>query len=152
MIPRPPYAYRADPAVPAFPDDAPVVIYDGVCPLCVGWIGLVARKDPAVRFLAGQSAIGQALFRHYGLDAKDFETWLLLEEGAAHGSMAAIVRLVGRWGGAWRLAAGLARALPRPLADWLYRRIARNRFALLRRRAACLVPDPAFKARFIAWE
>lgn len=41
---------------------------------------------------------------------------------------------------------GLA-LLPRPWRDWAYDRIARNRYRLLGR--ACLVPDPAWRARIL---
>jgi hypothetical protein len=28
------HSYRRDPAVPAFPDDRPIIIFDGYCALC----------------------------------------------------------------------------------------------------------------------
>ena len=33
---RTPYSYRDDPAVPAFPDDKPVIVFDGYCAMCSG--------------------------------------------------------------------------------------------------------------------
>jgi predicted DCC family thiol-disulfide oxidoreductase YuxK len=40
--------------------------------------------------------------------------------------------------------------LPRPLRDWLYDRIARNRYRLFGRRDTCLVPSPDVANRFLA--
>ena len=40
-----PYSYRQDPAVPAFPDDKPVFIFDGICVLCSGGAAWLMRHD-----------------------------------------------------------------------------------------------------------
>ena len=40
-------------------------------------------------------------------------------------------------------------ALPRTLADWSYDRIALNRYALFGRTDRCMIPPPAWHARFI---
>ena len=51
------YSYRADKAVPAFPDDRPLIVFDGVCGLCSGFVRFVLRHDKRgqYRFLAAQS-------------------------------------------------------------------------------------------------
>ena len=56
--------------------------------------------------------------------------------------------LASRLGGAWRLLAVL-RLIPRPLADWLYDAIARNRYRLFGRTEACMMPPPQWRDRFI---
>ena len=39
--------------------------------------------------------------------------------------------------------------LPRPVRDWLYDRLARNRYRWFGRRDTCMVPDAATRARFV---
>jgi predicted DCC family thiol-disulfide oxidoreductase YuxK len=39
--------------------------------------------------------------------------------------------------------------LPRPLRDWLYNRIARNRYDWFGRRDVCYVPTPELRSRFL---
>lgn len=41
------------------------------------------------------------------------------------------------------------RLLPRTLQDWLYRRLARNRYRLFGRNDMCAIPDPALRARLM---
>ncbi len=41
------------------------------------------------------------------------------------------------------------RIVPRRIRDWLYDRIARNRYRLFGKRATCLVPSPEVAARFM---
>ena len=35
---REPYSYGGDPAVPKFRDDRPIIIFDGCCALCSGYV------------------------------------------------------------------------------------------------------------------
>lgn len=151
MIQHQAYSYRDDPSVPPFPDDAPIIVYDGVCVLCGGAVDIVFRRDPNVRFLAAQSHVAQALYRHYGLNAADFETWLLLMDGRAYVKADATERLVRRWGGVWAVFAAAIRLTPRRFRGWLYDRIARNRFRIFGRRDQCETPSEERRARFIAW-
>lgn len=38
---------------------------------------------------------------------------------------------------------------PRPIKDWVYQSIARNRHRLLRKKGVCAIPDELFKARML---
>lgn len=40
---REPYSYRGDPAVPPFPDDRPIIIFDGKCVLCSRFAQFIMR-------------------------------------------------------------------------------------------------------------
>jgi predicted DCC family thiol-disulfide oxidoreductase YuxK len=39
--------------------------------------------------------------------------------------------------------------MPRPLRDWLYNRLARNRYRWFGRRDACYLPTPELAPRFL---
>ena len=144
------HSYRDDPGVPTFDDSGPIIVYDGECVLCSGFVRFVLGRDRAgqFRFCAGQSPLGQALFRHYGFDPVDFETNLLVADGRVHGKMESFSAVMARLPWPWR---GLAATgwIPRPVGDWLYHRIARNRYRLFGRREHCLVPSPEQRHRFI---
>jgi predicted DCC family thiol-disulfide oxidoreductase YuxK len=147
---RPPYSYRADPGVPPFPDDKALIVFDGVCVLCSGFARFVLKRDRhfAFRLTTAQSPLGQALFRHYGLATDDFETNLVLADGRPHAKLDTVAVAGTRLGGPWRLLS-LLRLVPRPIADWLYDRIARNRYRLFGRTEACMMPPPEWRDRFI---
>lgn len=147
---QPPYSYRADPAVPAFDDNGPLAVMDGECALCTMGARLIARFDRAgtIRICRSQSPLGAALLRHYGLDPGDPESWLFIADGQAHTSLDGMIRAGRHVGGAGLLLQPL-RLLPRVAQDWLYRRVARNRYRLFGRTDMCAVPDPALRARLI---
>src|SRR5262245_10414556 len=147
---RPPYSYRDDPALPRFPDDRPIIIFDGYCALCSGWAQFVLRHDRQGRYrlLAAQSPLGQALYVHYGLDPEDYETNILIADGLAWFKSEGSIRMAEGLGPPWSLAGGF-RALPLAWRDWLYAALARNRLRLFGKRETCFLPDPAYADRFL---
>ena len=141
---------RLSASAPALPTTAPLIVFDDVCVLCSGFVQWVIRRDRQglFRFTSAQGPLGQALYRDLGLDPVDLETNLLVVGGVAYGKLAAVVEVAVRLGGVWR-AAALLKALPAPLGDWAYDRIARNRYALFGRRDTCRLPSPGLADRFI---
>jgi predicted DCC family thiol-disulfide oxidoreductase YuxK len=146
----PAYSYRADPAVPPFPDDEALVVFDGVCVLCSSFAKFILKhdRDFAFRLTTAQSPLGLALFRHYGLDTETLETNLVLIDGRPYAKLDTVAVAAERLGGPWRAFAVL-RLLPRSLSDWIYDRIARNRYALFGRTEHCMLPPPEWRDRFI---
>jgi predicted DCC family thiol-disulfide oxidoreductase YuxK len=149
---RVPYSYRSDPCVPKFPDDHPIIIFDGVCVLCSGSAQFVLRHDTRQRFrlLTAQSALGHALYVHYGLDPQDYETMILIANGIAYFKSEAGIRIAESLGRPWSLAAAF-RILPRRLRDRLYGAIASNRYRFFGRRQHCYLASEADRARFLAY-
>ena len=146
-----PFSYRTDPAVPAFADHHPIILFDGVCALCSAWVQFVLRHDKAevYRFIPAQTPLGRALYVHFGLDPEDYQTNILLKDGVAFFKSEGSIQMAEGLGAPWSFAA-IFRLLPLPVRDWLYERVARNRFRWFGRRATCYMPQPRFAARFLA--
>ncbi|MDB5410610.1 MAG: hypothetical protein JWL84_5522 [Rhodospirillales bacterium] len=144
------FSYRSDPAVPAFPDDRPIIIFDGKCVLCSAFAQFILRADRERRFrlLAAQTPLGAALYRHLGLDPVDYETSILLEDGRAWFKSEGSLRIFARLGFPWSLAT-FARLLPRFVRDPLYDIVARHRLRWFGARQTCYVPDPSQADRFL---
>ncbi|MGO6790805.1 thiol-disulfide oxidoreductase DCC family protein [Rhizobium ruizarguesonis] len=143
------YSYRNDPDVPAFADDRPLIIFDGECVFCSGWVKFALKHDKRqrYRFLAAQTPLGEALYRHYGLHARDYETNILIENGRAFFKSDGSIRMVAGLGFPYSLVK-IFRLLPRRAADALYEFIARNRLKIAGRQS-CMVPRPQQRSRFI---
>jgi predicted DCC family thiol-disulfide oxidoreductase YuxK len=146
-----PFSYRHDAAVPGFPDDRPIIIFDGHCAMCSGFARFVLRHDPrgTFRLLPAQSGLGRALYVHFGLDPVDYETNILLDDGVAWFKSEGSIRMAERLGFPWRLAAAL-RMLPRAWREALYDIVARNRLRIFGRREVCYVSDPQYADRFLS--
>jgi predicted DCC family thiol-disulfide oxidoreductase YuxK len=146
-----PFSYRGDRAAPSFPDDCPIIIFDGHCVLCSAFARFVLRTDRKRRYrlLAAQTPLGMALYRHFGLDPVDYETNILLEDGRVWLKSEGTIRMFEGLGFPWCLLS-LARMMPRPLRDRLYEFVARNRIRWFGARATCYAADPSQADRFVA--
>ena len=148
---REPYSFRHDGRVPPFPDAQPIIVFDGLCGFCSAWVQFVLKHDHAerYRFIAGQSKLGQALYLHYGLDAGNFESNILIENGRAYFKADGSIRMFAGLGPPWSWVSFL-RFVPNAILEPAYELIARNRRRLLGRRDACFIPSSQFKERFLS--
>lgn len=128
-----------------------VIVFDGVCVLCSRWVDFVLRRDLRGRykFAAMQTASGRALLIEHGIDPDDPLSFLLLEDKKGYTDTDAIVRILRSFGPGWKLLALLVSIVPRFVRDPLYRWIARNRYRMFGRRAACRVPTADIADRFL---
>jgi len=150
MRPRPTFSFRDDPDVPPFDDAKPLALLDGECALCSAGARLIDRMDRSgeVRICTSQSPLGRALLAHYGLQADDPESWLLIEGGCAYLEFDAVFRLGQRCGLLGRLLIVL-RLLPAGWRSALYRHVARNRIRWFGRAELCALPSPTLRARLV---
>lgn len=127
----------------------PVIVFDGVCVLCNGWVRFLLKHDRVgrYRFAAMQSDAGRAVLAMHGLDPDDPASFLLVDGARSWTDSDAIRRVLTGLGGVWRLAAVIA-VVPRFVRDPLYRLIARNRYRWFGT-TACRVPTDEERARFL---
>ena len=132
-------------------DAGDIVVFDGICHLCSGWVRFLLRRDRAgrYRFAAMQSPAGRSLLGQHGLDPDDPLSFLLIRASVPYRDSDAIVRVLTGLGGAWRMSAAL-RIVPAFVRDPLYRWVARHRYRLLGKREECWLPDPRFADRFVS--
>ena len=134
----------------AAPDVDDLLVFDGDCVLCSRLAHFVHERDVTQRFkfVAIQSNYGRALAARFGINAGNPETTLAVVGGVAYfrGDAAlAVLEALPRSG--WT---PVMRALPGAFRDWLYDRIARNRYQIFGRRDACWIGDAALKSRIVS--
>lgn len=127
-----------------------IVVFDGQCLLCNGWVQFLLRHDRGgrFRFASIQGEAGGRMLADAGLRVEGLQTLLLVDGDRSWQHTDAILRVLHGLGWPWRLA-WAAWLIPRPLRDGLYRWLARNRYRWFGRSAQCMVPDPQVAARFL---
>lgn len=125
-----------------------LIVFDGVCILCSGFARFMARHDrkAGFRFVDAHSETGRALYQAHGLDPDLMETNIVLLEGKAFIKMASFTAAMRSLGWPWRGLTVLD-LLPTGIGNWLYDRIAQNRYRFGRR--ACPMPSADLKERLL---
>ena len=101
------------------------------------------------RLLPAQTALGHAVYVHYGLDPVNYETNLLIEDGRLWVKSEGTIRMFEGLGLPWSLMA-IGRLLPLKWRDALYGVMARNRLKWFGRREVCYLGEPGWSDRFLA--
>lgn len=127
-----------------------VMVFDGLCNFCSAQVQFILRIDTVgkIRFTSIQSPYGRRLAERFGIDANDPTTFLFFDRGRPLEASEAAIAILKRLPPPWRWLRGVA-ILPRRWRDALYGLVARNRYRLLGRRSACMVPSQRQRARFI---
>jgi predicted DCC family thiol-disulfide oxidoreductase YuxK len=127
----------------------PVMVFDGVCVFCSRSVAFILRHErkPLIRFVAIQSAEGRSLALRHGVDPDDPDSFLFIENGVAHPKSGGIIALARHLKAPGNALTTLA-FLPRSLRDWLYDRVARNRYRLFGKRVSCMMPTAETRRRF----
>jgi len=137
-------------------DANPIVLYDGVCGLCNRSVQFLLKHDKAgrFRFASLQSDFAEKVLGRHGLDPKDLDTVHVVENYDQPGERVlqrsdAVLRAARELGGLWGASASVARIVPRPLRDMIYRYVATNRYRMFGKYDACMLPDPNQRSRFL---
>jgi len=145
-------ASTRDPAAVVDDIDGPVLLFDGVCTLCNGFVRFVVRFDAAgtFRFAPLQSDVAEELRDRYDLqsEGEEFDTVVLVEDGEAYTKSTAALRVARRLDGPWPLAYPLV-YLPERLRDGLYDFVTDYRYRVFGRKDECPMPDPELRERFL---
>ena len=134
----------------------PIILYDGVCGLCNRLVKFLLNhdKDGRLRFASLQSEFAEKVLRRHGFDAKDLDTVHVVENYDQPGEHVlqrsdAILRAGRELGGFWGMSSSVAKAVPRPIRDLVYRFVATNRYSVFGKYDSCMLPDPNQRSRFL---
>lgn len=129
---------------------APVILFDGVCNLCNGWVRFVVRRDPAgvFRFAAQQSPSGQAMIEARMKGVAELSSVILIVDDAVYLESDAVLRILARLGPPWSWAM-FFRFIPRRFRDACYRFVARHRYRWFGKTELCQIPSAEMRSRFL---
>lgn len=136
--------------IPCLQSGESVVLYDGVCKLCNGWVHFLLRHNLSrkVRFAAVQSDAGKMLLDWAGLPQENITTIVFIEHDRHTFRAQAVCRVMRYLPLPWRVLSVL-RFCPDAVSNFAYDRIALNRYRLFGRYDALHTITPDYPDRFL---
>jgi predicted DCC family thiol-disulfide oxidoreductase YuxK len=127
-----------------------IVYFDGVCNLCNSAVNFLIDQDKKgrLKFASLQSDAGKAMLHRAGLSELNYDSFILTKNGQLFQKSEAALEVVRLLGGGWRLLYGF-KIFPRTWRDWLYTRVAQNRYRWFGKRTECRLPTPELQTRFL---
>lgn len=127
-----------------------VILFDGVCKLCNVWSKFIIKYDTQRHFklCSVQSPEGQDILKHFDMPTDYFDTMLYVEGSRCYEKSDAFFNVIYKLGIPWRLLY-IFKIIPKTARNWLYDRIALNRYSLFGKHDTCLMPTKENEQRFV---
>jgi len=127
-----------------------VILFDGVCKLCNIWSQLIIKVDTQQHFklCSVQSPEGQSILEYFNMPTDHFDTMLLVEGNQYFDKSDAFLNVVNKLELPWRLLY-VFKVIPKGIRNWLYDRIALNRYSLFGKYDTCMLPSKENENRFL---
>ena len=133
----------------------PILLYDGVCGLCNRAVQFVLKRDrrDVFRFASLQTNFATNVLRRHKLTPESLDTmYLILDHGEPTERLlsrsGAALEVARRLGGIWRVLT-IAAIFPKFFRNFIYNRIARNRYRIFGKYDACPIPTPEQRIKFL---
>lgn len=128
-----------------------IILFDGVCNLCNGFIQFVIKRDSTdtFRYASLQSEIGKKLISERGIDTNSIDSVVLIEPGVAYYIKSDAALQIGSHLKSYRSLSRVLHLIPSGLRNIVYDLIARYRYAWFGKKEACMIPTPELQSKFL---
>lgn len=125
-----------------------IVLFDGECNFCDSSVQFIIKRDRKNRFQFAslQGETGRKLVNEHNIP-ENTDSMLLITNDKAYLKSSAALHVAKQLKGFWKLLFVFI-LIPRPLRDFVYDIIAKNRYKWFGRKESCMIPSPEMRHRF----
>ncbi len=127
-----------------------VILFDGVCNLCNGFVQFVIKhgKEDQFFFAALQSEYAHQQFKRLNYQLEGLASVVLIEDNKIYTQSTAALKILKRMKGLYPLLYAFI-IIPPFIRDAVYKWIAKNRYKWFGKTDSCMIPTPELKSRFL---
>jgi predicted DCC family thiol-disulfide oxidoreductase YuxK len=128
----------------------PIILFDGFCNFCNRTVNIIIKydKDAKFQFAASQSTAGINILQKFNLNQISSASDILIKNEKVYTKTDAIIQIAIHLK-SWPKLFRLLKFIPKPIRDFAYDLIAKNRYILFGKRATCRIPDKSIRHRFL---
>ena len=129
----------------------PIILFDGVCNFCNRTVNIILKhdQDAHFQFAPSQSTAGKDILQQFGLEQNGKSSVILIDNEKVYTKTDAVILIATHLKG-WPKLSRLIKFIPKPIRDFAYDLIAKNRYTLFGKRETCRIPDESIRHRFLA--
>lgn len=130
--------------------DKHIILFDGICNLCNGFVLFIIRRDKKgiFKFASLQSETGQQMLLRLGLEKNAFKSFVLIHGDKYYLKSTGILKMLRELKGFWRIFYVFI-LVPRFIRDFVYDMIAKSRYKIFGKQETCMIPTPELQNRFL---
>ena len=128
----------------------PIILFDGVCNFCNRTINIILKYDKQAyfQFAASQSIAAMGIMQAFKIEHIAIASVILIDNEKVYTKTDAVIQIANRLSG-WPKLFRLLKFIPKPMRDFAYDLIAKNRYALFGKKDDCMIPEPSMRHRFL---
>ena len=132
-------------------NDKMIVLFDGVCNLCIGSVKFIIKNDSNDKFrlAAIQSPEGQKIIKKFSIDIEKIDSVVLIKKNKIKYKSSAVLFVLRNLNTVWRFLF-VFYLVPYPIRDFFYRNLAKNRYSIFGKQEGCLIPNEKYKSKFLS--
>jgi predicted DCC family thiol-disulfide oxidoreductase YuxK len=130
--------------------EQPIILFDGVCNLCNGFVQFVIRRDPKAvfKFAPLQGEFGNSIRAKQNAGTKELKTVILFQNNKIYTRSTAALQIIKQLESPLKWLYGFI-IVPLFIRDGVYNLVSRNRYKWFGKKDECMVPTPELAARFL---
>lgn len=134
--------------------DESIIFFDGVCNLCNESVQFIIKRDKkrAFQYASLQSDYAKKIlpneFLLDNLDDSSTKSIVLLDNEKFYSKSDAIIRILKKLSGGWKILYYVGLLVPKFIRDALYSIVSKNRYIVFGKKDECMLPLPELKALF----
>ena len=127
-----------------------IILFDGVCNMCIGSIQFIIKKDSKdlFRLASIQSSVGQRIIKKYSIDIQKKDSIVLINGSNISYQSTAVLCVLYKLNTFWKILV-IFYIIPYPIRDYIYYLVAKSRYSLFGKRDTCMVPNKYIKSKFL---
>lgn len=125
-----------------------IIFFDGICGLCDRFVIFVFEHDKK-RFFKYAALQSKSATQMLGSQDLKLNTIVYAEDDKIYYKSAAVLRIMFHLGGLFKLFSISATIIPNQIRDFIYTKIANNRYKLFGQSDVCRLPSPEEKNYFL---
>ena len=133
-----------------FNHNTKIILFDGVCNLCKGFVRFTIKKDPNAKFKFAslQSTIGQSLLTKFSLPKDNFDSLVYISGDNYFLKSSAVLNILKEFGGIWKVFYVFI-FIPKFIRDFIYDIVAKTRYSIFGKCKECVLPSEDIQQHFI---
>ncbi len=127
-----------------------IILFDGICNFCNFWVNFIIDRDKKddFKFAALQSDNGQKLLETFEIDKIAFDSFVFIDGEKVYTKSTAAFKICKSLKGIWKYFYFLI-FIPKPIRDFIYTIVAKNRYKYFGKRDACRLPTEQERVKFL---
>ena len=129
----------------------PIILFDGVCNFCNRTINTILKhdQDAYFQFAASQSNAAIDIMQAFKIEQIAIASVILIDNEKVFTKTDAVIQIARHLKG-WPRLFRFIKFIPKPIRDFGYDLIAKNRYAIFGERETCRIPEESIRHRFLA--